>query len=76
MKKYEPVDFEEYQCQRVSYLCDECGYEVEQEPIVLTSYPPMYSYICPNCGWKFITTEQYPRLEFQSRGGKIWIIPE
>ena len=64
------------QCKRITYLCDECGCEVEQEGYALASYPTMYSYICPDCGWKLITTEFYPRLELQTNGGKVWQIPE
>lgn len=33
-------------------ICEDCNVIMEQIENVLATYPPKYSYICPNCGRK------------------------
>ena len=29
--------------------CDDCGVELEMQPFVIDTYPPIYTYKCPKC---------------------------
>lgn len=41
--------------------CDCCDVDLEEEPIVSLSNPPIFHYTCPNCGKKFTSCKSYPR---------------
>ena len=44
--------------------CDKCNQEMIIDPIVLTSYPPQFSYSCPQCGGKVTSYKKYPCPEY------------
>ena len=44
--------------------CDKCGTEMYFSGEVLLSYPPQFPHICPKCGFKITTKEQYPKLKY------------
>ena len=46
--------------------CDNCNTKMEQEPFVLTSYSPIYTYKCPNCGEIQTSRNSYPRTVYES----------
>lgn len=51
--------------------CDNCGEPMQQTPVVYTTYPAQYEYICPKC--KIIQssyTGNYPRLVATFSNGK------
>lgn len=43
--------------------CDKCGTEMYFSGEVLLSFPPKFPYVCPKCGFKIATKEQYPKLK-------------
>jgi len=45
--------------------CPDCNLELEESPVVLTSYPPQFQYFCPQCGYGYTTTEKYPKIDFE-----------
>ena len=53
----------------VKLYCDECNKEMERAPgtDILMSMPPQYRYICNNCGKTVLSTENYPRIEYEYR---------
>lgn len=46
-----------------AFHCPECGLELHQDNIVLTSYPPQYCYYC-DCGFR-TTSFQQPGIEYE-----------
>ena len=44
-------------------ICPKCREEVSQTDMILTTYPPQYSYICNNCKETIITKRIYPYEE-------------
>ena len=49
----------------VRLYCNNCNHEMEHDGNVLCSYPPQFSYICPNCGCEITANELYPKVEYQ-----------
>ena len=44
----------------MKYLtCDDCGCDMVDRGVILTSNPPQFSYICPECGKIVNTYTQY-----------------
>jgi uncharacterized Zn finger protein len=41
--------------------CEACGTEMEMQPFVYTTDPPIYTYKCPKCGKIVESRETYPR---------------
>lgn len=41
--------------------CDCCDVELEEEPMVSLSNPPIFHYTCPKCGKTFVSYKSYPR---------------
>lgn len=46
-------------------ICDKCGVEMEPCNWVLTTYPAKYSYICPTCKEKILTTERFGTIKYE-----------
>lgn len=48
-------------------ICDQCGSSMQDTDIVLTSYPPQYSYQCTNknCNHKLISKQQIGTLKYE-----------
>ena len=44
--------------------CPDCDVELEQDPVVLSSFPAQFQYFCPKCGYGFTSTSQYPQVTF------------
>jgi len=63
----------EPQFSMVTMDCSNCFTEMELQPIVLTTYPPMYQYVCPKCGHYETSHELYPYLEIR-QGERVWKI--
>ncbi len=51
-----------YECR---LYCDKCNIELNRDPIVLSTYPEQYSYICPTCGKITLSYSSYPKLEYE-----------
>lgn len=49
---------------RVSMVCDKCGADMDKQPEVLMSNPPKYTYTCPRCGERVISSVSYPYTDF------------
>lgn len=47
-----------------SFTCPECDTELEQDQVVLTTYPPQYPYYCPSCGFACVSS-QAPGLRYE-----------
>lgn len=41
--------------------CNDCGVELEMQPFVIDTYPPIYTYKCPKCGKIIESRETFPR---------------
>ena len=51
---------------KVTYNCDNCGSDnIERDPVVLTSHPPKFRYVCKNCGDQFILDKSYPYIAYE-----------
>lgn len=55
---------EEVKCFRVDGRCSVCGGILKRDPLVLSSNPPTYKYICTECGDYSMSFENYPRIEY------------
>lgn len=53
----------------VNLYCDSCGGEMNRiaPDVVLTTYPPQYTYICSKCGREFTTSKAYPYIRYVVR---------
>lgn len=45
--------------------CDKCGTEMEHTGVVINTYPAIYPYKCPKCGWEVEMSELYPKTVFK-----------
>ena len=53
-------------------VCDDCNVIMEQTTnAVLATYPPKYSYICPNCGKKETSHTLFPYVTYEEESDKI-----
>ena len=50
---------------QVRYFCDRCGNEISNPGAVLTSYPPIYVYICKCCNREVQLKKSYPYIEYE-----------
>lgn len=44
--------------------CDKCGTEMCFSGGVLLTNPLQFPHVCPKCGFKITTEEQYPKLKY------------
>lgn len=49
---------------KVSMVCDKCGCEMDRQTKVLLSDPPKYTYTCPRCGERVVSSVSYPYTDF------------
>lgn len=49
---------------KVSIVCDECGANMDKQTEVLMSNPPKYTYTCPRCGDRVVSSVPYPYTDF------------
>ena len=49
----------------ITYLCDECGTEVEFTGNVYPVDPPKYQYDCPDCGETYRLEREYPVIVYE-----------
>lgn len=44
-------------------ICPDCNEELKDTNVVLTTYPAMYQYFCPKCGYETTARRIYPWVE-------------
>lgn len=44
-------------------ICPECDIELKSNNICYSTYPPMYPYFCPKCGYQVNSYRIYPWTE-------------
>ena len=44
-------------------MCPDCSVELKDTNVVLTTYPAMYQYFCPKCGYSVNSRRSYPWVE-------------
>ena len=54
----------EVKCVMKKLYCDKCGTEMQTNGFVFTVCPPLYSYKCPQCGYKETTSDNYPHIVY------------
>ena len=45
--------------------CPECGEELEQDSMVYSTNPPIYSYACPKCSYATTSFGVYPKVVYK-----------
>ena len=48
-------------------LCPKCETELKKENTVYAVDPPLFTYVCPNCGYREHSTINYPHLNYIRR---------
>ena len=46
----------------IVHTCPECDSELKET--VITTYPPIYHFECPNCGWSYEQREEVIKVPF------------
>ena len=65
VKRYEVKPVEEH------IYCSICMEEFEIQPVVLTTYPAQYQYVCKGCGNHITSTEVYPKITYVHTGNNL-----
>lgn len=46
-------------------FCPDCGVELEQSPVVISTFPAQFQYFCPECGYGYTSTANFPEVTFE-----------
>lgn len=46
-------------------ICDKCNEVMLSNNTVVATYPPIYTYICPKCGYVEKSYEVYPMITYE-----------
>lgn len=49
----------------INIVCDKCNETMLPNNTVVATYPPIYTYVCPKCGYVEKSYEVYPLITYE-----------